>query len=421
MLTDPYDGPVACLRKYGDPMTYPGFGSRFFVTANPDAIKTILTAEPETFQPTFTDTLGTFVGPGSLFMMSGATHRAARKLLAPPFHGARMRAYGTLMRDTTRRYIQKWEPGRRFAMQDTTQAITLDIIVEAIFGVTGEERIRRFHEAIVSTVESVSPFLVMFKFLRHDFGGHGPWARYQRHSAVLRQLVAEEIAAHRAAPEGQKDILSLLLLSRYDDGSGLSEGELFDQLFTLMMAGHETTAIALAWACYYLHRNPATLSRLRAELSTLGPSPEPELVAKLPYLEAVCDEVLRLRPMPILARMLARPLTVAGYDLPAGMMLGCATYAAHQRPDVYPTPEAFRPERFLGRTYSPFEYLPFGGGARRCIGSAFALYEMKIVLATMLAEHHLELAEPGPVKTVYRAATVGPRGGIRMSLQERRG
>ena len=421
MLGDPYDLMLEKLRQYGDPMTFPTLQGPFFLTGNPEAIKTIMTADPDTYQPPFTDSLGVFLGAGSLFMMSGSAHRAARKLLAPPFHGARMRAYGKLMRDTTLSWTRRWEPGQRLVMQDATQAITLDIIIEAVFGVTGAARVRRFHDEIVATVAAFSPLIVMFKFMRQDFLGRGPWARFQRHYRALRTLVDEEIAAHRAAPEGREDILSMLLLARYEDGRALTEQEVFDQLLTLMMAGHETTSLALAWACYYLHLNPQTLVRLRAELATLGDHPDPEATAKLPYLEAVCNECLRLRPLPVVSRMLARPLTVLGYELPPGMMVGSAAYAAHMRPETYPEPEKFLPERFLGRTYSPFEYLPFGGGVRRCIGSAFALYEMKIVLATLLTHHRLELAEPGPVKTVYRAATVGPKGGIRMVLVERLG
>lgn len=422
MLADPYDATLGFQRKYGDPFTYSSLGDKFFITGNPEGIKAIMTADPDTFEPPFGESLGVFLGKSSLFMMSGAAHRAARKLLMPPFHGARMRAYGTLMRDTTLRWLRDLVPGRRFVMQDLTQAITLDIIIEAVFGVRGAERIRRFHDDLVATVASFSPLIVVFKFLRHNFLGVGPWARFQRRFSALRQLVFEEIAAHRAAPEGRQDILSLLILARHEDGGGLSDQEIFEHLLTLLMAGHETTALALAWACYFLHRNPQVLDRLRAELATLGAPPQdadPEAIAKLPYLEAVCQECLRLRPLPIVSRKLARPLTVLGYELPAGMLLGAGAYLVHMNPELYPEPEQFRPERFRDRTYSPFEYLPFGGGARRCIGAAFAMYEMKIVLATLLATSRLELAEKKPVKSVMRAATVGPKGGVRMILTER--
>lgn len=428
MLGDPYDATLGFQRKYGDPFMYSSLGVKFFITGNPEGIKAIMTADPDTFEPPFGDSLGVFLGQSSLFMMSGSRHRAARKLLTPPFHGARMRAYGTLMRDTTLRWISGWEPGRRFVMQDTTQAITLDIIIEAVFGVSGAERIRRFHDSMVATVASFSPLIVMFKFLRRNFLGLGPWARFQHQYSALRQLVFDEIAAHRAAPEGRQDILSLLILARYEDGGGLSDQDIFEHLLTLLMAGHETTALALAWACYFLHQSPEALARLRAELSTVGLGPgarpqdaEPEAIAKLPYLEAVCQECLRLRPLPVVSRKLARPLTVLDYELPAGMLLGAGAYLVHMNPDIYPEPEKFRPERFLDRNYSPFEYLPFGGGARRCIGAAFAMYEMKIVLATMLATSRLELAEKKPVKSVMRAATVGPKGGVRMVLAERLG
>lgn len=413
---------LSYLRKYGDTFTLPGLIGTYFITANPEGIKTILTADPDTFQVPLTELFEIFPGngDGSLFKMLGERHRAARKLLAPPFHGARMRAYGTLMRDVALRWAQKWELGKPLVMQDTSQAITLDIIIRAIFGIADEERVQRFHRQVAASLESFVPSIVMWKALRRNFFGLGPWARYQRALGALQQMTTAEVQARRADPDStaaREDILSLLLAARYEDGRPLSDIELFSQLLTFVFAGHETTAITLSWAFYFLHRHPECLARLRDELAGLGGSPEPDAVAKLPYLDAVCNETMRLRPvLPIVSRKLARPLTVLGYELPAGMMFGIGAFLAHMRPEVYPEPQAFRPERFLARTYSPFEFLPFGGGARRCLGAGFAMYEMKIVLATLLSTYRFKLLERRPVPPVMRAATVGPRGGIRMML-----
>jgi cytochrome P450 len=190
---------------------------------------------------------------------------------------------------------------------------------------------------------------------------------------------------------------------------------------TLLFAGHETTGIALAWACYWLHRHPAVLERLRAEIDALGDAPEPDAIAKLPYLDAVCNETLRLHPIaPDVPRMLARPLELAGYTLGPPCGVDAATTLVHRREDLYPEPHAFRPERFLERRFSPFEFTPFGGGHRRCIGAAFATYELKIVLATFLRHAHLELAEPGEVLPARRNVVLGPATGVRMRLRERR-
>jgi len=416
-LGDPDKMQLAALREYGDTFTMPSLFGPYFVTANPEGIRTILTADPDTFDPALNDVFDVFPGngDGSLFKMSGDKHRAARKLLAPPFHGARMRAYGAMMRDTALEWTRRWAPGEPFLMMDTAQAITLDIIIRAIFGVSGADRIQRFHKQVVDFLAAFVPSIVLFKALRRSFFGLGPWARFQRQLGRLEALTHEEVAAHRAAPEGREDILTLLLASRYEDGRPLSEVELFSQLLTFVFAGHETTAISLTWAVYFLHRNPETLARLREELQPHSESLEPDAIAKLPYLEAVCQETLRLRPVvPLVSRKLARPLVVMGYALPAGMALGAGAFLAHMREDVFPEPAAFRPARFLSRTYSPFEYLPFGGGARRCLGAAFAMYEMKIVLASILAKKELVLLEKRPVTPRVRAATVGPRTGIRM-------
>jgi cytochrome P450 len=420
---DPYRRQVELRRQYGDTFSMQtlAFGP-LFCTANADGIKTLLTADADFFEIAISLILELFPaqGDGSLFKMQGARHRAARKLLAPPFHGARMRAYGALMRDTAIAFAQRLSPGKPFAMEREARAMTLDIIIRAIFGVVGEDRIQRFAEQITRTLAAFSPAIILIKALRRDFFGRGPYTRYLRELAALERLTMEEVAARRADPQPREDILSLLLQTRYDDGQPLSDVELFSQLLTFIAAGHETTAIALSWACYFLHRHPPALSRLREELRSVGPSLDPEAVAELPYLEAVCHETLRLRPVtPVLPRKLARPLTVQGYKLPAGMMLGIGILGAHLNPEVFPDPEAFRPERFLDRSYSPFEYLPFGGGPRRCIGAAFAMYEMKQVIAALLATTELRLIDDQPLPARLRGAAMVPRGGVAMVLPRR--
>jgi cytochrome P450 len=189
----------------------------------------------------------------------------------------------------------------------------------------------------------------------------------------------------------------------------MTDTEVKDELRTLLVAGHETTATGLAWALYHLHRAPEALRRLEEELAPLGPEPEPEALARLPWLAAVCDEALRLHPVVhLVARRLRGPFTLRGYALPPGMGVMVSIVSIHADPAVYPEPERFRPERFLERRFSPFEYLPFGGGARRCIGAAFALYEMKVVLGTLLAAHCFALASERPVRPVRRNVTMAP-------------
>jgi cytochrome P450 len=408
---------VDLARKYGDPVTIPTPLGPMVTTISPEGNKAIFSADPDTFVPTVRGALGPVLKDSVLFQ-EGSAHRRARKLLAPPFHGARMRSYGNLMREATWRYTERWQPGQPFSAVDTTQAITIDVILSAVFGVSGSEQLTSFRQDVVNWVGGFSPFIFV-KALRRDFLGFGPWARFVRNHTRLRERVLWLIAEHRSSLPGREDILSMLLSVRDEQGEGLADDEIIDQLVTTVLAGHETTAVMLAWALYALHRNPEALSRLRAELATLpgGAQADPEEIARRPFLEAVCNETLRLYPPAhVIHRRLKRPLAVLGWQLPAGTIVGAGVYATHRLASLYPDPESFRPERFLMRTFSPFEFLPWGGGARRCLGAPFALYEMKIVLATILQRHRLRLLEAGEVKLVHRAGTVGPKGGIRMAL-----
>jgi cytochrome P450 family 110 len=223
------------------------------------------------------------------------------------------------------------------------------------------------------------------------------------------------MVARRQEPGPREDILSLLLAARYEDGRAMTEQEVNDEVRSLLFAGYETVAIALAWAFYWIHRQPAVSHRLQADLGPLGPTPRPDVLAQLSYLSAICDEVLRLNPpVPGFTRKLKHPFTLRSYDVPAGVNVAASILGAHRDSTRYPDPTHFRPERFLERTYTPFEYLPFGGGGRRCVGAAFAVYEMKIVLGSIVAQHRLVLTEDQPVKLATRNFTHAPRGGVTM-------
>lgn len=418
---DPIANLEVAARQYGDPMTIPVFAQGPYVfTWDPEGIKAIFTEDPDTYQSTVNEAGSLFVGRSSLVMLDGADHKNARKMLAPPFHGDRMRAYGTLMRDATLREAERWEVGRRFTMVEAMQVVTLDVIIEAVFGVQGSARVQRLNKELVSTFKAFNPLLGMFKSLQRDFFGFGPWARFKRHHNALRAMIFEDLEQKRANPGEREDICSMLLQVRDEEGRGLSDQAMMDHLLSMVTAGHETTAASLAWALYLLHTNPAALARLREELAPLGRDIDPALAARLPYLEAVCQETMRLRPIaPIIMRKLRRPFRLKGYELPAGVFVAAIASLAHQREEVFPEPKLFRPERFLGKTFSPFEYMPFGGGARRCLGAAFAMYEMKIVLATLLQRYRLKLCEDKPVRHTLRSITFGPEGGVRMELEER--
>ncbi len=210
--------------------------------------------------------------------------------------------------------------------------------------------------------------------------------------------------------------------ARDENGEKMSDIQLHDELITLLFAGHETTATALSWALYWIHKYPEICDKLRQELDSLGESPKPMSIFKLPYLTAVCNETLRIYPVATLTvpREVKEPVELMGYQLEPGTRVYGCIYLTHQREDLYPQPKQFKPERFLERQYTPYEFLPFGGGSRRCIGEALAMFEMKLVLATIISNYQLALADNQPVKPQRRGVTLAPAGGVKMVLKGRR-
>ena len=296
-----------------------------------------------------------------------------------------------------------------------------DVILRTVFGVDDARELDVYRTVVIEAIESAAPVLFFFPALRREFGGVGPYARLVARQRRFVDLLKGQIERVRPQASERADILSMMLEARYEDGEPMSDESLVDELRTLLLAGHETTAITLAWALYLVHRHPAVYHRLREELDGLGESPTPEAIAHLPYLDAVVNESLRLHPVvQEVMRTLTKPFELGAYTLPPGVTIAVNIFLAHRRTELFPEPEEFRPERFLDRTFSPFEYMPFGGGPRRCLGAAFALYEMKLVLATLLGDLELDLASEGPVEPVRRNLTMAPRGGVPLRVVRRR-
>lgn len=413
---DTYGTAFSYFRRYGDPVTVPTHHGPLVLTGDPAGLREIYSVEPEVLEIAQTrDVLGLLLGNSSLILLTGSRHRRERKLLMPPFHGARMRAYGALFQEIALEFAGTWKRDQPFIIQETTQAISLEVIIRAVFGIQHPERVKQFHEVLSRLAGALSPLVLFFPSLRREFGGIGPWSRFVRLRSELDGLIYAEITGRRRTAEDREDILSLLLSARDDAGEPMTDEALRDELVTLLFAGHETTAITMAWAFYWIHRQPEVLERLRQELAPLGTSPTADALTRLPYLEAVCNEALRIYPvLPLVIRRTLQPFTLRGYALPAGTQVGVSTMAAHAHPQTYPDAERFRPERFLERSFSPFEFAPFGGGTRRCVGAAFAVYEMKVILGTVLARHRLELANGRQVKPRRRSITIGPGGGVEM-------
>ncbi len=402
-----------CARELGRAFTLPTNFGPLVLTGDPEGIKEIFTADPDTFKPFGTVPLEPIVGPNSMLLLSGARHKRERKLLMPPFHGERMRAYGQIMQSTAITAVSRLRPGEALVMQDLTQAITFDIILRTVFGVQDSARIAYCHELNNELMGAIHPMFMFLPFLRRQ--AVPQWKRFTDGQKKMRELLQDQIDACRKGEDNQEHILALMLTARDEAGEPMTNAELQDELITMIAAGHETTAIGLAWAFFWLHKHPAILRRLLDEVDSLGEDPSPDALAKLPYLGAVCDEALRRSPvLPIVPRRLVKPFRLFDWEIPPGAGVAAAVPAVHFDPDLYPEPDTFRPERFLERKYSPFEYLPFGGGYRRCLGAAFAGYEMRIVLGTILGRHCFTLDSTEIPGLVRRNVTIGPKGGIPM-------
>ncbi|MCU0544299.1 MAG: cytochrome P450 [Oscillatoriaceae cyanobacterium Prado104] len=413
-------------QQYGDIFSQE-FSSfpRQVIISNPQGIQEIFTADPKLFQSGAGNQIALpLVGANSLLLLDGDRHFQQRKLLMPPLHGERMKTYGKIIRDTTEKVIHNWTPGSTFKAQAQMQEISLEVILHAVFGLSEGERYREIQQIIVKMLDvfsnPLSATFLFFKSLQKDLGAWSPWGRFLAGRQRLDELLYQEIRERQARVQllGE-DILSLLISARDEAGEPMSEVELRDELMTMLFAGHETTATALSWALYWIHYVPEVRENLLQELSTIDAENADAIeITKLPYLNAVCSETLRFYPIIFFAfpRILQAPMQLMGYNIPKGIMLSPCIYLVHHREDIYPEPKRFKPERFLERQFSPYEYFPFGGGNRRCIGAAFAMFEMKLVLAKILSRYSLELAEKGPVAAVRRGLTIAPRGGVRLRV-----
>ena len=413
--------------KYGDFVYTPkslGFPP-YVILSNPQAIEEVLTANPKKFEvgQRASFSVRALLGDNSLVLLDGIEHKRQRKLLMPPFHGERMKSYGNTIIDVTQKAIAPWEVGKPFVIRDYTQDISLRVILRTIFGLAKGERYERLRKILVSWLDifnhPLNSFFLFFRILQQDLGPWSPWGKFVRQKQAIYEILDSEINHRRDNPETLgDDILSLLLSARYENDEPMSDQEIRDELMTMLFGGHETTANALAWAFYWIHYLPEVKAKLMAELNSLDGNLDFNTIMKLPYLNGVVSETLRIYPVIVfLARHLKEPLEIMGYQIEAGTTLFPSIYLVHQREDIYPEPKKFKPERFLERQFSPYEYLPFGGGHRRCLGYAFALFEMKLVLATILSEVELELLDNRPLKPLRRGIAFSPAGGVKMAVK----
>ena len=400
-------------RRLGEIFAARLFGPGDVVFASdPESMKRLFSADRvNTIAPGRNIVLRPLLGRQSLLLQEGEEHLRRRRVMLPPFHGERMRAYEAMIADVTAAEVAGWPVGTPFPLHPSMQAITLEVIMRAVFGVTDAERLDALRESLIAILaESASPSAAGLitpgvRRLPH-------YRRFVSHLVRTNDLLAREIRERRDDPDlgEREDILSLLVAAEFEDGSTMSDAELRDQLMTLLLAGHETTATGLAWTFDLLLHRPDALERLLDELESDGDE----------YLEAVIAESLRVRPVvPMTGRLLREPATLGGYDLPAGTVVLAAIYMAHTNAETYPEPFAFRPERFLDGGPETYSWIPFGGGTRRCIGAAFAQMEMRVAIRTILDAVRLEPASPAPEPMARRNVTLSPPNGTRAIVRER--
>jgi cytochrome P450 family 135 len=407
-----------CRRRLGEAftLTFSPSGMKLVLISDPEAVKTVFTAPPDVAPSgAGSSPVASVMGPSSVIVLTGPEHMRQRKLLLPPFHGERMREYEDVIVQATRRDMADWPLGRPMRLQERTRAITLEVILRAVFGVEAE-RMGALKEAIGGLLKPMHPLAIVLVALRRPSLDR-PTGAIGRALDHLDEVIYEELRRRRAQEDlaERTDILSLLMQARDEDGQPMTDGELRDELVTLLLAGHETTATSVAWAVERLVRHPQKLRRLQEEIEAGGEE----------YMTAVVNETLRVRPVvPIVVRVLQEELRVGSYNLPAGTRVVPSIYLTNRNPRVYQDAEEFRPERFLEDGPETFSWIPFGGGIRRCIGASFAQLEMRLILRTMLGE--LEPRLPGRrwqggEWVRRRAITLVPAGGARVAWFRRGG
>jgi len=388
---------------------------------DPKAIKEIFSSDPDTMRSgeALGDFLGPIIGFNSLLVLDGERWGRERRLMQPPFHGERMHEYAASIRQITNDVIDGWSAGASFRIHSQMQMITLEVIMRVVFGVEEGIKLNSLRRALLRFLGMLdgpaAPFL-FFPMFQKDLRGLTPWGRFTRYRRAVLDILLDEIHRQRATGTAERtDVLAMLIEARDEEGEPMSDEELLDEMLTLLGAGHETTATSLAWTFYHVLRRPDVVRKVRQELENIaGAGPvEAEHLPRLAYLEAVIDETQRITPVATaILRRVKAPVHIGGRDIPAGVNVSAPIYTVHHRPDFWPNPSRFDPDRFFTARPKPYTFFPFGGGVRRCLGAAFAGYEMKIVLAEVFSRVDMHVAPNYKAKPVLRTAAVGPSRGV---------
>jgi cytochrome P450 len=414
-VTRPVEFLDGCARRYGDVFTVDTYlMGREIEIVHPDLVRQVFTGDPDVMRAgEANDILRPLVGSRSVLLLDGTEHVRQRKLLLPPFHGERVAAWGRIMREVTERIVDGWPRGKPFSLHPHMQRITLEVILRTVFGVDEGSQLSDLRDALTCILDRQSSAIAaIFTMppLRRSFLGLTPWDGFLRDLAHADSLIHRQITRRRAERQRgeppRNDVLSMLLEARDEEGQPMTDGEIRDELVTLLVAGHETTATMLCWTFDFILGDPRVEAKARREIESS------DAERPMAYVDAVIKEVLRLRPViPAVGRRIRKPVKLGRWEIPAGELLVPVGFLTHRSPSVYPEPESFKPERFLDTKPDPYAWFPFGGGARRCLGMTFSLYEIRIVLATVLARMQLRKRHPAPAEVSLRGFTLVPKGG----------
>ena len=430
IVAQPINFLESCAQKYGDTFTLRVLGINsppvvFF--SHPDSIQAIFTTLADSFEfGKVTHIFRPLVGDQSVIMQEGQRHQRQRQLLMPALHREQLYGQGRVICDLARQQMS-WQIGRSLTIREEMSEISLQVILQVVFGMVPGARYERLKSLLSHLLEAITSPLYstqfFFPMLQKNLGRSSPWGGFLAQQQEIDALIYAEIGDRRSQSlDSRTDILSVLMSATDDQGESMSDVELRDQLMTLLLLGHETTASGLAWAFYWIHRHADCLDRLLKELQTLGEDPDPTALSQLPYLTAVCKEALRVYPIALISqpRKVKQTVHLEGYEFEPGAILVPCIYLAHHRAATYPEPERFNPDRFMAQKFSPSEFLPFGGGSRSCVGMALSLFEMKLVLATVLSSYEFQTNYDHPVRPVRRGITFVPPDDFRLTVKRQR-
>ncbi len=403
-----------CRARYGKRFTLRLLSTPpFVIISDPNQVKEMFTAAPEVLHPgEGARILEPVVGKNSVILLDERAHLSQRKLMLPAFHGEKMERLTGLMSEVAEREAASWPRGEPLQLHPRLQALTMKVILRAVFGLEEGDRLERLSVRLTEILAIGSGPTGMFPFLQLNLGRLTPWARFMQMREEADELIYELIEERKADPAERDDILSMLLAARHEDGSPMSPVELRDELMTLLVAGHETTASELAWAFERLAREPRVVARLVDEISSDDGDA---------YLTATVQETLRRRPvLPNAApRLVKQPVEVGGWTYEPGVCLIAHSYLIQHDPEIYPDPYAFKPERFLEQAPGTYTWIPFGGGRRRCLGASFAMLEMKLVLRSVLSQAEVRPGTAGLELARRRSITLSPGRGATTVLNDR--